>query len=80
MVIYSFSDFKNKNENAQKERRMKKRTKIRRVMIRDNKSLCQKIFENFIKISMEVYKLLPFKKTILVKFDFGGHVLKKLRN
>ena len=34
-------------------------------MIRDNESLRQ-------MISIEVYKLVPFKKAILVKYDFGG--------
>ena len=41
-------------------------------MIRDNKSFCQIILQNLIKIPKEVYKLKPFEIAILVKFDFGG--------
>ena len=42
----------NKNENFQKERRITKRTKIRRVIIRDKKSFCQMILQNLVKIQV----------------------------
>ena len=51
---------------------MKKRTKIRRVINRDNKIFCQITLQNLIKISRKVYKLEPFKKAILVRFYFLG--------
>ena len=60
----------NKNENVHKERRITKRTKIRRVIIRDNKIFCQNILQNLIKIFREVNKFEAFKKAILVRFDF----------
>ena len=62
-------------------RRMTKRTKIRRVMLRDKKSVCQIILQNLIKIPTEVYRLKPFEIAILVKFDFKGQnsCFKKLR-
>ena len=41
-------------------------------MIRDNKSFCQIVLQNLIKISTEVYKLEPLQKALFVKFDFGG--------
>ena len=71
----------NKNENIHKERRMIKRTKIRKVIIKDNKSFCQIILQNLTKISTEVYRLKPFEIAILVKFDFEGQnsCFKKLR-
>ena len=47
-------------KNVDKERRMTKRTNIRRVMIRDNKSFCQIILQNLIKIYTEVYKLYKY--------------------
>ena len=64
------SVYNNKNENVNKERRIMKRTKIRRVIIRDNKIFCQIILQNLIKIFREVYKFEAFKKAILVRFDF----------
>ena len=60
----------NKNEKVHKEQRMPKTPKIRRVIIRDNKSCCQVILQNLIETSIEVYKLKPFKN--VVKFNFGG--------
>ena len=47
---------KNKNRNASKKRRMTKRTKIWRVMIRDNKSFCQIILQNSILTFYKTFK------------------------
>ena len=41
-------------------------------MMMDNKSFCQIILQNLLKISTEVYKSVPFQKAILEEFDFGG--------
>ena len=54
---------KNMNENVHKEQRMTKRTKIRRVLIRDRV---------FVKIKISE----PFKYFILVS-EVEGHILKK---
>ena len=62
-----------KNENVHKEQIMTIRTKDKKSDdYRDNKSFCQIILQNLIKISTKAYKLEPFKSDILVKFDFWG--------
>ena len=50
------------NQKVHKERRITKRTKIRRAMINDKKSFCQITLQNLIIIYTKVYKKKYFGK------------------